>query len=99
MSMFTIGTNVKGAILAGPEGRMHWSRNRVYRVMKAHKMLLTRHAGRVERRHDRKIAVERSILRWCSDGFELAGNDGSGCIAHLDIVHLASLSRIAKKTR
>ena len=55
---------------------MPWNRKRVYRVMKAHKMLLTRHAGGVERRHDGKIAVERSNLRWCSDGFELAGDDG-----------------------
>jgi len=58
------------------EGRMPWNRKRVYRVMKARKMLLTRHAGGAERRHDGKIAVERSNLRWCSDGFELAGDDG-----------------------
>jgi len=50
---------------------------RVYRVMKAHGMLLQRHAGGAqERRHDGKIAVERSNLRWCSDGFELACDNG-----------------------
>ncbi len=54
------------------EGRMPWNRKRVYWMMKAHKMLLTRHAGGVEHRH----AVERSNLRWCSDGFELPGDDG-----------------------
>ena len=45
--------------------------------MKAHGMLLQRHAGGAdERRHDGKIAVERSNLRWCSDGFELACDNG-----------------------
>jgi putative transposase len=50
---------------------------RVHRVMRAHGMLLQRHAGGVDaRRHDGKIAVERSNLRWCSDGFELACDNG-----------------------
>jgi putative transposase len=50
---------------------------RVHRVMRAHGMLLQRHAGGAEaRRHDGKIAVERSNLRWCSDGFELACDNG-----------------------
>ena len=50
---------------------------RVHRVMKAHAMLLQRHAGGAdERRHDGKIAVERSNLRCCSDGFELACDNG-----------------------
>jgi putative transposase len=50
---------------------------RVHRVMKAHRMLLRRHAGGAEaRRHDGKIAVAHSNLRWCSDGFELACDNG-----------------------
>jgi len=50
---------------------------RVHRVMKVHGMLLQRHAGGADaRRHDGKIAVERSNLRWCSDGFELACDNG-----------------------
>jgi putative transposase len=50
---------------------------RVHRVMKAHGMLLQRHAGGADaRRHDGKIAVGRSNLRWCSDGFELACDNG-----------------------
>jgi putative transposase len=50
---------------------------RVYRAMKTHGLLLQRHAGGVgQRRHDGKIAVERSNLRWCSDGFELACDNG-----------------------
>ena len=45
---------------------------RVYRVMKAHGLLLQHHAGGAEaRRHDGRVAVERSNLRWCSDGFEI----------------------------
>jgi hypothetical protein len=41
--------------------------------MKAHGVQLHRHASGVgQRRHDGKIAVDRSNLRWCSDGFELA---------------------------
>jgi putative transposase len=50
---------------------------RVHRVMKAYGLLLARHAGGVqERRHDGKIAVDRSNTRWCSDGFEIACDDG-----------------------
>ena len=59
--------------LARAHGRTPVNRKRVYRVMRAHGLLLHRHAGgRDERRHDGKIAVERSNLRWCSDGFEIA---------------------------
>ena len=50
---------------------------RIYRVMKVHGLLLQRHAGGVdERRHDGRIAVDRSNLRWCSDGFELTCDNG-----------------------
>jgi putative transposase len=59
------------------EGRPPVNHKRVHRVMKAHGMLLRRHAGGAEqRRHDGRIAVERSNLRWCSDGFELACDNG-----------------------
>jgi putative transposase len=55
------------------EGSKPVNHKRVYRVMKANKLLLQRHAGGAgERRHDGRIAVERSNLRWCSDGFEIA---------------------------
>ena len=44
----------------------------VYRVMKAHGLLLERHSGHgKDRRHDGRIAVDRSNRRWCSDGFEI----------------------------
>ena len=50
---------------------------RVYRVMRVHGLLLARHSGRSdERRHDERIAVDRSNLRWCSDAFEVGCDDG-----------------------
>ena len=46
---------------------------RVYRVMRDHNLLLYRQGQRPvdTRRHDGKVAVEASNIRWCSDGFEL----------------------------
>lgn len=50
---------------------------RVYRVMKAHGLLLQRHSGAgIERRHDGRIAVDQSDTRWCSDGFEIGCDNG-----------------------
>jgi putative transposase len=50
---------------------------RVYRVMKAHGLLLQRHAGDPDaRHHDGRVAVDRSNLRWCSDGFEIGCDNG-----------------------
>jgi putative transposase len=50
---------------------------RVYRVMKSHGLLLARHSGGgAERRHDGRIAVDRSDKRWCSDGFEIGCDNG-----------------------
>ena len=54
------------------EGRQPANRKRVYRVMRVYGLLLHRHAGRGERRHDGTVAVPVSNLRWCSDGFEIA---------------------------
>ena len=55
------------------EGRQPVNRKRVYRVMRVHGLLLRQHAGsHEERRHDGKVAVAQSNLRWCSDGFEIA---------------------------
>src|SRR5437763_9321944 len=45
--------------------------------MKAHGLLLDRHTGNgEERRHDGRIAVDRSDTRWCSDGFEIGCDNG-----------------------
>ncbi|WP_186201786.1 IS3 family transposase, partial [Burkholderia gladioli] len=51
---------------------------RVYRVMRRHGLLLERRAHHVSwtRRHDGKVAVDRSNVRWCSDGFEFRCDDG-----------------------
>ena len=50
---------------------------RVYRVMKAHRLLLDRHTGSgEERRHEGRIAVDRPDARWCSDGFEIGCDNG-----------------------
>jgi putative transposase len=49
---------------------------RVYRVMKVHGLLLDRHAGGAERRHDGRIAVDERNRRWCSDGFEIGRDNG-----------------------
>ena len=43
---------------------------RIYRIMKQHGLLLEKHTGRPGRRHDGRVMVMRSNLRWCSDGFE-----------------------------
>ena len=62
---------------AHEQGQAPPNHKRIYRVMKAHGLLLQRHAGGAEtRRHDGRIAVARSNLRWCSDGFELGCDNG-----------------------
>lgn len=60
--------------LRGESGPNH---KRVYRVMQVHKLLLERGTGKDDdRRHDGKIAVESSNLRWCSDGFTIPCDNG-----------------------
>jgi len=54
------------ALAAGLKPPNH---KRVYRVMKVHGLLLDRHAGGVERRHDGRIAVDARKLyevRWAA---------------------------------
>jgi putative transposase len=58
------------------EGRPPPNHKRVYRVMREHSLLLQRHARGAERRHDGRIAVEQSDLRWCSDAFEISCENG-----------------------
>ncbi|AVR14384.1 IS3 family transposase [Burkholderia vietnamiensis] len=51
---------------------------RVYRVMREHQLLLRRPGVRQDkRRHDGRVAVDRSNTRWCSDGFEFRCDDGT----------------------
>jgi putative transposase len=62
---------------ARTDGGQTPNKKRVYRVMKVHGLLLKPHPRRADqRRHDGKIAVEASNLRWCSDGFEIGCDDG-----------------------
>jgi putative transposase len=48
----------------------------VYRIMRAHHLLLPKQSSRIERAHEGKIAVPESNTRWCSDGFEIACHNG-----------------------
>lgn len=45
---------------------------RIYRLVKMHGLLLPRYSGKPTRTHDGRIIMNRSNLRWCSDGFEIA---------------------------
>ena len=57
---------------ARKDGRSWPNAKRVYRVMKLHNLLLVRHTGAAnDRLNDGQVAVERSNIRWCSDGFEI----------------------------
>jgi putative transposase len=76
---------------------------RVYRVMKLHGLLLNRHAGAHEdRHHDGRVAVDRSNLRWCSDGFEISCDNGEkvrvafalDCCDREAIAHIATTEGI-----
>jgi putative transposase len=51
---------------------------RFYRVMRAHGLLLPKAPKRRQssRPHEGKVAVLESDLRWCSDGFEIACENG-----------------------
>lgn len=62
---------------AEQEGRSVPNVRRVYRVMKVHGLLLHRHAGGAgTRRHEGRVAVEVRNRRWCSDGLEIAAENG-----------------------
>ncbi len=61
---------------ARSEGFVTPNHKRVYRVMRHHGFLLQRHSDKDEaRRHDGRVAVDCSNLRWCSDGFEIGCDD------------------------
>jgi transposase InsO family protein len=61
------------ALAAGLKPPNH---KRIYRAMKVHGLLLDRHAGGIERRHDGRVAVDKRNRRWCSDGFEIGCDNG-----------------------
>lgn len=63
--------------LRAAEGRTVVNVKRIYRVMKVQGLLLDRHTGTgEERRHNGRVAVDRSNARWCSDGFEIPCDNG-----------------------
>ncbi len=74
-NMLTYGYRRIHAILrrdARKDGRSWPNAKRVYRVMEVHNVLLVCHTGATDdRRHDGQVVVERSNIRWCSDGFEI----------------------------
>ena len=57
-------------------GRPPPNHKRVWRIMREHGLLLARHAGGAERRHDGRVAVPERNTRWCSDGFEIGCDNG-----------------------
>ena len=57
---------------AREQGRAPPNHKRVYRIMKMHSLFLQRHVGGAAQcQHDGRVAVDRSNLHWCSDGFEI----------------------------
>lgn len=49
---------------------------RVYRLMSDHRLLLTRHSGKVPRAHEGTVATLASDMRWCSDIFQINCSNG-----------------------
>ncbi len=79
---------------------------RVYRVMKVHGLLLQRDGEhRRERRHDGRVAVDQRNTRWCSDGLEIACDNGEkvrvafalDCCDREAMGHVATTSGITAK--
>jgi putative transposase len=70
--------------------------------LKAHGLLLRCSPRAEKRRHDGTVAVERSNLRWCSDSFELASDNGErvrvafalDCHGREALAHVASTAGI-----
>ena len=49
---------------------------RMYRIMKAHGLLLARYTGRAQWSHEGTVMTDQSNQRWCSDGFEVRCDNG-----------------------
>lgn len=59
------------------QGQSPINAKRIYRIAKSQKLLLQRYTGSPPMRvHEGTIAVERSDQRYCSDGFEIACDNG-----------------------
>lgn len=58
-------------------GRPRVNHKRVYRIMRLHGLLLSRHTGkRPDRAHEGKVIAIRRNVRWCSDVFEIGCDNG-----------------------
>jgi transposase InsO family protein len=57
------------------EGKPVINHKRMYRIMKAHGLLLSRYTGRPTWSHEGTVMTEQSNQRWCSDIFEVRCNN------------------------
>ncbi len=81
ISLPTYGYRRAGALVNRTRSLMSMlpiNHKRFYRVMKAHCLLLPKAPKRraSSRPHEGKVAVTESNTRWCSDGFEIACENG-----------------------
>ena len=81
VSLPTYGYRRAGALVNRTRSLMSMlpvNHKRFYRVMKEHHLLLPKAPKRraSSRPHDGKVAVSESNMRWCSDGFEIACENG-----------------------
>jgi putative transposase len=81
VSLPTYGYRRAGALVNRTRSLMSMlpvNHKRFYRVMKEHFLLLPKAPKRrvSSRPHDGKVAVTQSNTRWCSDGFEIACENG-----------------------
>lgn len=81
ISLPTYGYRRAGALVNRTRSLMTMlpvNHKRFYRVMKEHHLLLPKAPKRraSSRPHDGKVAVAESNTRWCSDGFEIACQNG-----------------------
>jgi len=58
------------------EGKSVINHKRMYRIMKAHGLLLTRYTGKPTWSHKGTVMTEQSNQRWCSDIFEVRCDNG-----------------------
>lgn len=62
--------------LLSKEGQPMINHKRMYRIMKAHCLLLARYTGRPTWSHEGTVMTEQSNQRWCSDIFEIRCDNG-----------------------
>ncbi len=82
------------------DGHDRVNHKRVYRVIRDEGWLLYRHGEKPvdTRKHEGKVAVKESEVRWCSDGLELSCDNGEkvGVAFTLDCFDREVMSWVAK---